>query len=33
MFRRGVAKEQIRKLLGHHSWEFTAGTYVHLQRR
>ncbi len=30
MFRRGVPKEQIRKLLGHHSWEFTAGTYVHL---
>ncbi len=30
MFRRGVPKEQIRKLLGHRSWEFTAGTYVHL---
>jgi integrase len=30
MFRRGVPKEAIRKLLGHHSWEFTAGTYVHL---
>ncbi len=30
MFRRGMSKEQIRKLLGHQSWEFTAGTYVHL---
>ena len=30
MFRRGVLKEAIRRLLGHHSWEFTAGTYVHL---
>jgi integrase len=30
MFRRGVPKEAIRKLLGHHSWEFTAGTYLHL---
>ena len=30
MYRRGVPKEQIRKLLGHHSWDFTAGTYVHL---
>jgi hypothetical protein len=30
MFRRGVPKEAIRRLLGHHSWEFTAGTYVHL---
>jgi integrase len=30
MFRRGVPKEAIRKLLGHHSWDFTAGTYVHL---
>lgn len=26
----GPPKEQIRKLLGHHSWEFTAGTYLHL---
>jgi integrase len=30
MFRRGVPKEAIRKALGHHSWEFTAGTYLHL---
>ena len=30
MFRRGVPKEAIRRLLGHHSWDFTAGTYVHL---
>jgi hypothetical protein len=30
MFRRGVPKEAIRRMLGHHSWEFTAGTYVHL---
>lgn len=30
LYRRGVPKEQIRKLLGHHSWEFTAGTYLHL---
>jgi integrase len=30
MFRRGVPKEAIRRLLGHHSWEFTAGAYVHL---
>lgn len=30
MFRRGVPKEAIRKLLGHHSWDFTAGTYLHL---
>lgn len=29
-FRRGVPKEAIRRLLGHHSWDFTAGTYVHL---
>jgi hypothetical protein len=28
--RRGVPKEAIRRMLGHHSWEFTAGTYVHL---
>jgi hypothetical protein len=31
MFRRGVPKEAIRKLLGHHSWDFTAGTYLHLE--
>jgi integrase len=30
MFRRGVPKEAIRQLLGHHSWDFTAGTYLHL---
>ena len=30
LFRRGVPKEAIRRLLGHHSWDFTAGTYVHL---
>jgi integrase len=30
MFRRGVSKEAIRRLLGHHSWDFTAGTYLHL---
>jgi integrase len=30
MFRRGVPKEAIRRLLGHHSWDFTAATYVHL---
>jgi hypothetical protein len=24
MFRRGVPKEAIRRLLGHHSWDFTA---------
>ena len=30
MFRRAVPKEAIRPLLGHHSWDFTAGTYVHL---
>jgi integrase len=30
MFRRGVPKEAIRRLLGHHSWDFTAGTYVHV---
>ncbi len=30
MFRRGVPKEAIRRLLGHHSWDFTAGTYVHI---
>jgi hypothetical protein len=27
---RGGAEGAIRLLLGHHSWEFTAGTYVHL---
>ena len=30
MFRRGVSKEAIRRMLGHHSWDFTASTYVHL---
>jgi hypothetical protein len=30
MFRRSVPKEAIRRLLGHHSWEFTASTIVHL---
>jgi len=30
MFRRGVPKEAIRRLLGHHSWDFTAVTYLHL---
>jgi hypothetical protein len=30
MFRRGVPKEAIRRLPGHHSWDFTAGTYLHL---
>jgi integrase len=30
MFRRGVPKQAIRRLLGHHSWDFTAATYVHL---
>jgi len=30
MFRRGVSKEAIRKMLGHHSWDFTASTYLHL---
>jgi len=30
MFRRGVPKEGILRLLGHHSWDFTAGTYLHL---
>lgn len=30
MFRRGVPKEAIRRMLGHHSWEFTAGTYIRL---
>lgn len=31
MFRRGVPKEAIRRILGHHSWNFTAGTYLHLE--
>jgi integrase len=30
MFRRGVPKEAIRRLLGHHSWDFTVGTHLHL---
>ena len=30
MFRRGVPKDAIRRLLGHHSLDFAAGTYVHL---
>lgn len=30
LYRRGVPKEAIRQLLGHHSWEFTATTYLHL---
>jgi hypothetical protein len=30
MFQRGVPKEAIRRLLRHHSWDFTAGTYLHL---
>ena len=30
MWRRGVNREQIRRVLGHHSWDFTAFTYVHL---
>jgi integrase len=30
IFRRGMSKEAIRKMLGHYSWDFTAGTYVHL---
>lgn len=30
MFWRGVPKEAIRKMLGHHSWDFTASTYLHL---
>jgi len=31
MFRRGVPREAIRRLLGHHSWDFTADTNVHLE--
>jgi integrase len=30
MWRRNVNEEQIRRVLGHHSWEFTSATYVHL---
>lgn len=30
MWRRGVDVEKIRRTLGHHSWQFTATTYVHL---
>jgi len=30
MWRRGVNREQIRRMLGHHSWDFTASTYIHL---
>lgn len=30
MWRRGVDEERIRRVLGHHSWEFTSSTYVHL---
>jgi len=30
LYRRGVHKEAIRKMLGHHSWEFTSSTYLHL---
>jgi integrase len=30
LHRRGVQKEAIRRQLGHHSWDFTASTYVHL---
>jgi hypothetical protein len=30
MSRRGVPKEAIRRLLGHHSWDFSARTYLHL---
>ena len=30
MWRRGVDREQIRRLLGHHSWDFTAFTYIHV---
>jgi hypothetical protein len=26
----GTHKAAIGRLLGHHSWDFTAGTYVHL---
>jgi integrase len=30
LYRRGVPKEAIRRMLGHHSWEFTASAYLHL---
>jgi integrase len=30
MWRRGVDVEKIRRTLGHHSWQFTSTTYVHL---
>ena len=30
MWRRGVNREQIRRVLGHQSWDFTATNYVHL---
>jgi integrase len=29
LYRRGVDKEQIRRVLGHHSWEFSERVYVH----
>ena len=29
LHRRGVEKEAIRRMLGHHSWEFTSEVYVH----
>jgi integrase len=29
LHRRGVEKEAIRRMLGHHSWEFTESVYVH----
>jgi integrase len=29
LYKRGVPKEQIRRVLGHHSWELTASVYVH----
>jgi hypothetical protein len=31
MWRRGINREQIRCVLGHQSWDFTASTYIHLQ--
>ncbi|HXH87341.1 MAG TPA: site-specific integrase [Gaiellaceae bacterium] len=30
LYLRGADQEQIRKSLGHHSWSFTASTYIHL---
>ena len=30
MWRRGINREQIRCVLGHQSWDFTASTYIHL---